>query len=417
MAEYAIGSLCSGYGGLDMAVQSVLGGTVAWHCQYDPDDRNQYAARVLEARFPSVPNHGDITSIDWTRVEPVDILTAGFPCQPVSNAGKRKGQDDDRWLWPDVADAVRALRPRLVLLENVSALLVRGFGAVADSLAALGYGFAWTCLRASDVGAAHRRERWFCLAWDADDDLRLRPWGPVEPAEPDQAGDAGGATADSEGVGEREPADQANPLAGGGDAREEPRRRSVRATAHPARLGHGHARTQGLGGAPSAAVASAAANAEGVRRGEGRPEPAGFLRRPDAPERGRAAPADADDSGALPQLHREPHRPEAHDEHEVVDAPGRVLDWGPYAPAIARWERVMGRPAPAATEPGKNGPRLAPVFVEWLMGLPAGHVTDTGIPRNAQLKCLGNGVVPQQGTAALRQLMTHLTVEEKASAA
>ena len=79
--------------------------------------------------------------------------------------------------------------------------------------------------------------------------------------------------------------------------------------------------------------------------------------------------------------------------------------WGDYAPAIARWEHATGRTAPAPTEPGKNGnPRLSPAFVEWLMGLPAGHVTDPaiGLTRNEQLKALGNGVVPQQAAAATR---------------
>lgn len=78
--------------------------------------------------------------------------------------------------------------------------------------------------------------------------------------------------------------------------------------------------------------------------------------------------------------------------------------WGDYAPAIARWERVIGRPAPEPTEPGKSGPRLSARFVEWLMGLPEGHVTspDIGLTRNQQLKALGNGVVPQQCAAATR---------------
>ncbi len=81
--------------------------------------------------------------------------------------------------------------------------------------------------------------------------------------------------------------------------------------------------------------------------------------------------------------------------------------WGAYAPAIARWEHVLGRPAPLPTEPGRNGPRLSPRFVEWLMGLDAGHVTDVpGLSRNAQLKALGNGVVPQQAALALRNLLT-----------
>jgi DNA (cytosine-5)-methyltransferase 1 len=79
--------------------------------------------------------------------------------------------------------------------------------------------------------------------------------------------------------------------------------------------------------------------------------------------------------------------------------------WGAYAAAIQRWEHVTGRPAPDPTEPGTKGqPRLAPAFVEWLMGLPAGWVTDH-LPRNAALKCLGNGVVPAQAAHAYTELL------------
>ena len=80
--------------------------------------------------------------------------------------------------------------------------------------------------------------------------------------------------------------------------------------------------------------------------------------------------------------------------------------FGPYTAAIARWEQVIGRPAPSPTEPGKDGrPRLSPRFVEWLMGLPDGWVTDVpGITRSAALKALGNGVVPQQAALALELL-------------
>lgn len=83
--------------------------------------------------------------------------------------------------------------------------------------------------------------------------------------------------------------------------------------------------------------------------------------------------------------------------------------FGPYAPVIQQWERMLGRPAPAPTEPGKTRPRLAAKFVEWLMGLPDGHVTDVGLTRNQELKALGNGFVPQQGAAALRHLHTTRT--------
>jgi DNA (cytosine-5)-methyltransferase 1 len=91
-------------------------------------------------------------------------------------------------------------------------------------------------------------------------------------------------------------------------------------------------------------------------------------------------------------------------------------DWREYEPAIRRWERVLGRPAPAPTEPGAKGqPRLSPKFVEWLMGLPAGHVTDVpGLTRNDQLKALGNGVVPQQCAAALRAFLTDTAKESAA---
>jgi hypothetical protein len=84
--------------------------------------------------------------------------------------------------------------------------------------------------------------------------------------------------------------------------------------------------------------------------------------------------------------------------------------WGDYADAIARWEHALGRPAPAPTMTSTKGnPQLAPTFVEWMMGLPPGHVTDVpGITRNEALKALGNGVVPQQAEAALRFLLDAL---------
>lgn len=81
--------------------------------------------------------------------------------------------------------------------------------------------------------------------------------------------------------------------------------------------------------------------------------------------------------------------------------------FGPYAAAVARWEQVVGRPAPEPTEPAANGGRrLSPRFVEWMMGLRDGWVTQCGVPRNAQLKALGNGVVPHQAALAIMQLIT-----------
>ena len=84
-----IGSLFSGYGGLDLAVMSVLPARVVWHCEWD-----DAPSTVLEANFPGVPNYRDVSKVDWTQVEPVDILTGGFPCQDLSLAGKRAGLKD-----------------------------------------------------------------------------------------------------------------------------------------------------------------------------------------------------------------------------------------------------------------------------------------------------------------------------------
>ncbi|GIM90143.1 DNA cytosine methyltransferase [Paractinoplanes toevensis] len=159
-----IGSLCTGYGGLDLAVELVLSGRLAWYAETD-----RHAQAVLTHHWPDVPNLGDLRTVDWAQVDPVDVLTAGFPCQDISNAGKRAGiTGQHSSLWTCVADAVRVLRPGLVVVENVAALLRRGFDVVHRDLAALGYDTSWTCLRASDVGAAHRRDRLFLLAAPAE---------------------------------------------------------------------------------------------------------------------------------------------------------------------------------------------------------------------------------------------------------
>jgi DNA (cytosine-5)-methyltransferase 1 len=102
--------------------------------------------------------------------------------------------------------------------------------------------------------------------------------------------------------------------------------------------------------------------------------------------------------------------------------PGQAVematDWGPYAPAIHRWERVLGRPAPAPTElNSKGGHRLSPHFCEWMMGVPDGWICDTDISRNEQLKAAGNGVVPQQATAALKDMLAAFGVETGEAAA
>ena len=180
-----IGSLFSGYGGLDLAVTAVTGATVAWHCEWD-----DAPSAALERNFPGVPNYRDVSTVDWTTVEPVDILTGGFPCQDVSLAGKRAGMKEGTrsGLWSEFAKAIDVLKPRMVVIENVRGLLsadansdlepcpwcvgeaadgepvLRALGAVLGDLDDLGYDAEWEGIRAADAGAPHNRYRIFIVA-------------------------------------------------------------------------------------------------------------------------------------------------------------------------------------------------------------------------------------------------------------
>jgi DNA (cytosine-5)-methyltransferase 1 len=158
-----VGSLFTGYGGLDMAVINTFGGEVAWYSEID-----KAACQVLAVDYPEIENLGDITKVDWSAVAPVDILTGGYPCQPFSAAGNRKGKNDERHLWPYVCSAVNALRPRLVVLENVRGHLTLGFGDVLADISRMGYDARWGLVRASDAGAPHGRARIFIVAEPAN---------------------------------------------------------------------------------------------------------------------------------------------------------------------------------------------------------------------------------------------------------
>lgn len=184
-----IGSLCTGYGGLDMAVRHVYGGRILWCSEND-----RHASTVLATRFPGVPNIGDLTVADWAGLPPVDILTAGYPCQPFSDSGLKQGDNDPRHLWPHIRTAVRVLRPRITVLENVSHHRWRGFGSVLRDCAEDGLDVRWVSVRASDVGAPHRRERLFFTVTHPDgarsQRWQLRPCHRYEPTgeRRDQAG-------------------------------------------------------------------------------------------------------------------------------------------------------------------------------------------------------------------------------------
>lgn len=153
-----VGSLFSGIGGLDLGLERA-GMEVRWQVEQDA-----WCQRVLAKHWPNVTRYGDIKTIDWTEVEPVDLICGGFPCQPVSLAGKRLAQDDPRWLWPEFARCLRVLRPRYALVENVPGLLSAGMGDVLGDLAALGYDAEWDCIPAAAVGAPHLRYRVLIVA-------------------------------------------------------------------------------------------------------------------------------------------------------------------------------------------------------------------------------------------------------------
>ena len=183
-----VGSLFAGIGGFDLGLERA-GMRVAWQCEIDPDAR-----AILAKHWPEVPCYGDIRSIDWSDVEPVDVICGGYPCQPFSHAGSRQGSDDPRHLWPEVARCVGNLRPRYVLLENVAGHLSLGFGSVLGDLAALGYDAWWDCIPAAALGAPHLRDRVFVVAWraTADEDR--------EPVRHEQQRQQRRATVDGQGV-------------------------------------------------------------------------------------------------------------------------------------------------------------------------------------------------------------------------
>lgn len=412
-----IGSLFTGYGGLDQAVSSVTGAETVW-----VSDVDKGANKILAHRYPNVPNLGDITTIKWVPdcpvelggcgkpatiqgdrsgwechdcqmlwptamgrtywpevPEPIDILTGGFPCQDLSHAGKRAGLKEGTrsGLWSHMARAIKDLNPRLVVVENVRGLLsadapgdvepcpwcvgngstvnLRALGVVLADLADLGFDAEWVGLRCADVGGCHGRFRVFLIAYPNG----IRPeWAGNTRSGGARLADNGGGTDVA-----LLPTPVVNDMGAGKTPSEWSEWSETMRQRHGNGNGHG---------------ASLSIEAQLL------PTP---TRR------------DHKDH----EIRREPHRPDS------VDTLSRALtDFGEYGPAVARWEQVLGRPAPTPTEPTGRGKarRLSAEFVSWMMGLPDGWVTDVpSLSRSEALKALGNGVVPQQAAAALTHLL------------
>lgn len=164
-------SLFSGAGG-GLLGTKLLGWKTIGYVEKDPYCQEVLKARIKDGCLDAAPIFGDIKRFvaegyGFSYRGLVDVVTAGFPCQPFSVAGKRKGKDDERNMWPETIRVIHAVRPKYCLLENVPGLLNSGFfGTVLGSLAEAGYDAEWAVLGASDVGANHRRKRLWILAYD-----------------------------------------------------------------------------------------------------------------------------------------------------------------------------------------------------------------------------------------------------------
>ena len=393
-----IGELGAGYGGLGMAVEEVFGAELAWVSEFD-----EAPSKILAHHWPNVPNYGDMTKIDWAAIEPVDIISGGTPCQDLSHAGRRAGMNEGTRsnLWVQMREAIATINPTYVVWENVRGAysaeansdlepcpgcmgdtpdrgaVLRALGRVLGDLSDLGYDCQWRGLRAADVGAPHGRFRVFILATHRDHAGRGEQRRAIAiPQEHATAEHTGADAADTYDLGHqwaREARDGRHGLADDGeltadtDSGERDGRECEQVRSQEQRT------LTAWGGDVTSSLT------QGERGREGRPEHARLQGRPDA------------------QLSSD-------------------TDWGDYEPAIRRWESTLGRRTPAPTEPtGRDGGhRLSARFAEWMMGVPDGWIVDVpGISRNEALKAAGNGVVPQQAAAALRDMLHHHRQERR----
>lgn len=403
-----------------MAVEQFFEAETVWHCEFDHEP-----SKVLAARWPGVPNLGDVTTVDWSAVEPVDIMCGGFPCQDLSLAGRRSGMRPGTrsGLWADFRTAIAAIRPKVVVIENVRGLLsgcaesdsevepcpgclgiskqhrplVRALGRVLGDLASLGFDAEWGSLEASAVGAPHGRFRVFVVAYARG--VRFDSWGVAGPGETP----GGWSSAVGSGRGGEPLTLLPTPAASNPNDEEDldkwlDRRARVKESA-----GNGNGFGVPLGVAvrllPIPIVSDGSGGSKNLEESEFAPQLRDIGKLLPTPRAARGASstetmyalgATLDDNG---------------------DAQGNVtgeVSWGKYEAGVRRWE-ALTRPVPPPTRPdGKDGrPRLNPLLPEWLMGYTEGWVTDI-VDRNAAIKACGNGVVPQQAYAAVSELWARI---------
>ena len=161
--RYSIGSLFSGIGGFELGLERAIPGSFTrWQVEQD-----SYCRKILAKHWPKAEIYDDVRGITKNNIEKVDILCGGFPCQDISSANARaRGLHGEKsGLWWEYHRIINELQPRVAVMENVTAISFRGLGAVIGSLSEIGYNAEWCTIRASDFGAPHQRERWFCVAY------------------------------------------------------------------------------------------------------------------------------------------------------------------------------------------------------------------------------------------------------------
>lgn len=159
--------LCAGYGGIELGLKRAIPDlrTVAL-CEIEAFAVSNLVAKMEAGLMDPAPIWPNLKTFPWEAFrDRVDILTGGYPCQPFSAAGQRKGKQDPRHLWPWIADGIRLLRPRICFFENVEGHISLGLSDVIEDLAGMGYRTTWGIFSASECGAPHQRKRVFILAY------------------------------------------------------------------------------------------------------------------------------------------------------------------------------------------------------------------------------------------------------------
>lgn len=339
------GSLFTGYGGLDMAVEEIFNAKTVW-----VSDIDNGILKILGHRFPSIKNIGDISKVDWNDVEPVDIISGGSPCQDISSSGKLLGMTEGTRsnMWVEMRRAIQILKPKYIVWESVHGVLsskadsgmeycegcmgnarnqhaLQALGRVLGDLASIGYDAEWRGIRASAVGAPHMRKRIFLVAKLPNAHIIEVPSTYV--MQPNK-----------------------NKLIP-----------TPRAMQWQNRNNHI------------------------------------FYRDPKQPQNLENVLW-----YVVPGLNGE-------DAFEKNSSGQYAhINWGKFYNAINHWEQVTGRTAPPPVEFSHQyqGYKISAAFVEWMMGLPAGWVTAVPeITRSESLKALGNGVIPQQAKLAISQCL------------